>query len=450
MTSAAVTPPSALSNGSLDTDEPVLSTVFVTGNYLEERTGEIRSRGTPWESYHKAQLITETEQGLLRCYQRDTQENNDRYAALFISLLQKIVRTEPIQHILVLIDDMLNDDAGRVQLYLNLAKTNADLPYGPLLKWLDKDDEYISAKTAKILTLLICSAGRVPPQDFSALLDWLVKQLYNVRVKAAADLAAQLLSSLLHVHELRAQFYQTPRGMSAVMDALKRNKDNPQMQYQLISCIWLLSFEVEIAEDIDHTHGVISVLIEIAKHAIKEKVIRVSVATFRNLVEKALPFNLSSMLVHRLLPFCEQLLNRKFQDTDILEDVQVVRDQLQVEFQNISSFEVYVTELESGRLDWTPVHLSEHFWQQNVQRFNENDYALLKLLAQQLASATGSTELAVAAHDIGQYVKHCPQGKRILQDIGAKQRIMELMAHENPDVRYQALVAVQSLMVHAW
>lgn len=39
---------------------------------------------------------------------------------------------------------------------------------------------------------------------------------------------------------------------------------------------------------------------------------------------------------------------------------------------------------------------------------------------------------------------------RFLQDIGAKQRIMELMTHEDQDVRYQALSAVQKYMHQAW
>ena len=89
------------------------------------------------------------------------------------------------------------------------------------------------------------------------------------------------------------------------------------------------------------------------------------------------------------------------------------------------------------------------------------------------------TVLAVAAHDVGQYVKHYERGKksvspsplyvesngtdhafffsslwcfsdRIFTDLGGKTRVMELMSHENPDVRYQALVTVQRLVSHPW
>ena len=76
--------------------------------------------------------------------------------------------------------------------------------------------------------------------------------------------------------------------------------------------------------------------------------------------------------------------------------------------------------------------------------------------------------LAVAVHDLGQYVKHYERGKkyvsptyslmfaqeirerRAVTDLGGKTRAMELMTHENPDVRYRALMAVQLLVSQPW
>ena len=39
---------------------------------------------------------------------------------------------------------------------------------------------------------------------------------------------------------------------------------------------------------------------------------------------------------------------------------------------------------------------------------------------------------------------------RVLTDLGAKSRVMELMAHGDANVRYQALLAVQQLVSHPW
>lgn len=101
-------------------------------------------------------------------------------------------------------------------------------------------------------------------------------------------------------------------------------------------------------------------------------------------------------------------------------------------------------------LDWTPSHTSELFWRQNVTKFHDRDLEMLRLLSRILATSTDAKVLAVACHDIGQYVKAYAAGRKYVQELGAKQSIMHLMAHENSDVRFQALTAVQKYMTNAW
>lgn len=38
----------------------------------------------------------------------------------------------------------------------------------------------------------------------------------------------------------------------------------------------------------------------------------------------------------------------------------------------------------------------------------------------------------------------------LIEHFGGKQLVMQLLSHEDPNVRYEALVAVQKLMVHNW
>jgi V-type H+-transporting ATPase subunit H len=97
-------------------------------------------------------------------------------------------------------------------------------------------------------------------------------------------------------------------------------------------------------------------LIQIAQAAVKEKVIRVIVATFRvasslfyflvaqqiyfdgqqNLVTKAPSANLPAMLVAQLLPFVKNLCTRKWSDEDVIEDVNFLRDELNANFQSLT------------------------------------------------------------------------------------------------------------------
>jgi V-type H+-transporting ATPase subunit H len=160
------------------------------------------------------------------------------------------------------------------------------------------------------------------------------------------------------------------------------------MSYQVVFCFWLLTFEQQVAEQLnqyvhssppppasllsDAHHGcgncrkydVIPLLTDVAQNAVKEKVIRVVVATFRvrpippsyfspllssslcphrrltiafqNMVAKAPAANLPAMLVARLLPFAKNLSTRKWTDEDIAEDVAYLRDELNANFQSLT------------------------------------------------------------------------------------------------------------------
>lgn len=98
----------------------------------------------------------------------------------------------------------------------------------------------------------------------------------------------------------------------------------------------------------------------------------------QNLVEKQPEANLAAMLVAKLLPFTENLSTRKWSDSDILEDIEFLKNELQENFQSLSTFEEYSSEVETGKLTWSPPHKSEVFWKENAQRLNEQDYRLLR------------------------------------------------------------------------
>jgi V-type H+-transporting ATPase subunit H len=79
---------------------------------------------------------------------------------------------------------------------------------------------------------------------------------------------------------------------------IMKHSPGPQMSYQVAFCLWLLSFEQDVSEQINksvlyHTlvvialtlgcrkYDIIPLLVNVAQAAVKEKVIRVIVATFR-------------------------------------------------------------------------------------------------------------------------------------------------------------------------
>lgn len=185
---------------------------------------------------------------------------------------------------------------------------------------------------------------------------------------------------LLRHDEYRQEFVNTD-GIGCIVSALN-GKTNFQLQYQLVFCIWSLTFNNEIASHVQNS-GIIPVLGDILSECSKEKVIRIILATFRNLLEKIEDRELVreaalQMVQCKTLKTLELMDAKKFDDPDLQEDIEFLMERLHASVQDLSSFDEYCTELKSGRLQWSPVHKSEKFWRENAQRFNEKNFELIK------------------------------------------------------------------------
>ncbi|KAG2182831.1 hypothetical protein INT44_005812 [Umbelopsis vinacea] len=452
---------------------PEVPLALVSNQYYETKIAQMRNRPVPWEGYQRANLITSEQLDLIQRIDNKSpqvikelaDERGDTYANLYLQILDTLNRPDTIQHVLLLIEDFLTDHEENVQYFHHASGNKPTYPYGPLfneLKYahppfffssnrhLRVNDDIVPLQASKILTIFASSAPSPSMVDLSPYFNWIATQVQSEDLRIV-DLAVQELESILRVREYRLPFWETPKAAESLIHVLRRTSPGPQMQYQVIFCIWLLTFDAQIASTINRQYDIIPLLIDIAKSALKEKVIRVVIASFRNLVEKQPESNLAAMLVAKLLPFTENLSTRKWSDNDIVEDIDYLKAELEENFHSLSTFEEYSSEVETGKLTWSPPHKSEVFWKENAQRLNEQDYRLLRILARLLSTSQSPLVLSVAAHDIGQYVKYSNKdAKKIVQEIGAKQRIMELMTHEDQDVRYQALSAVQKYMTNAW
>ncbi|KAI9143650.1 ATPase, V1 complex, subunit H [Paraphysoderma sedebokerense] len=459
--SPSVAIPSVPANNSNNAAIPDAPLTMIINPYLDELTANIRKNPISWSSYQRASLISQKELDEVAAFEKSGKEGRagllkqrgSEIVLLLITLLQKLAKLDTIQYVLVMLDDILNDDEDNADIFHSLYSTNPELPFQPFLKLLTKEDEFVQLKTCKILTVLFSSLPHPLPKTVEAndYFAYIVSSLSSSNANVV-DLAVQYLQSVLASVEMREPFWNCKNGagVQALITIIKKSNPNPQMQYQIIYCFWLLTYVKSVAAEINRKFDIVGPTLDTAKAAIKEKVIRVSLATWRNLLSKSPETNVNSMIGNKVLNFLETLSQRKFSDNEIIDDLEYLKHELKENLVKLSSYEEYSAEVRSGRLEWSPAHTSELFWKQNANKLNEKDYELLRILARILSTATTPLVLAVAAHDVGQYVKYCPNGKKLLQEIGAKQRIMELMSHEDNEVRYQALVAVQKYMVNVW
>jgi len=67
------------------------------------------------------------------------------------------------------------------------------------------------------------------------------------------------------------------------------------------------------------------------------------------------------------------------------------------------------------------------------------------------ASSEADEEVAaIACYDIGEFVRNYPNGRAIVKRLGAKEIVMKLIEHDNPELQRHALQCVSKMLVNNW
>ncbi|CAF1488715.1 unnamed protein product, partial [Didymodactylos carnosus] len=307
--------------------------------------------------------------------------------------------------------------------------------------------------TSRIIAKLACwSHERMPVSDLGYYLAWLKEQL-KPQGNDYLQSVCRSLQMMLRIEQYRESFVSID-GITNIMHVLNNASIGFQVQYQLTFCLWVLAFAPNIAS-VMAKYNVIPRLTEILTETEKEKVTRMIVAFLRNLLEKpedekVIRENAMTMIASRLVKPLELLSSKPYDDNDIKEDIELIKEKLEGNLSDVSSFDEYALEIRSGRLSWSPVHQSEKFWRDNATKLNDANFELIRMLLKLLEHSKEPLVLCVAAHDVGEYVRHYPHGKKTIDKLDGKVIIMRLLEHPDSNVRYQGLLCVQKLMVHNW
>jgi len=428
---------------------------------LQQRAQEVRNQRINWQSYLQSQMIAKEDFEFISRF--DGADANTRAGLIqqdplqlpktFMNLLSQISKDSTIQYLLTLLDDLLQEDKSRVEIFKNYAAKKNESVWTQLLTMLNRPVGFIMNMTSRVIAKMACwSRELMTGSDLQFYLTWLKDQLKAPNNEYIQSVA-RCLQMMLRIDQYRISFVALD-GITAIVAVLK-SKVNFQIQYQLSFCLWVMTFNTSIAERLNKT-GVIPVLADILADAQKEKVSRIILAVFRNLIEKpeeisTIKENCISMVQCKVMKQLEFLEQKKFEDEDIQSDIEFLKEKMEMSLQDLSSFDEYVSEVRSGRLEWSPVHRSEKFWRENAHRLNDANYELLRILIGLLENTQASELiLSVACFDLGEYVRHYPRGKHVLEQLHGKTMVMSLLSHKDHNVRYEALLAVQKLMVHNW
>jgi len=131
-------------------------------------------------------------------------------------------------------------------------------------------------------------------------------------------------------------------------------------------------------------------------------------------------------------------------------DLSILSKLLHYNYKEMSRWDLYVNEVMSGSLEWGILH-TEKFFKQNCRQLEgkSGDFMLLKRLIV-LVKSHDEDVASVACFDIGEFVRHYPNGKMIAKQLGAKDAIMKLIEHENIELQRNALNSVSKMLVQNW
>ncbi|KAL8182143.1 UNVERIFIED_CONTAM: V-type proton ATPase subunit H [Gekko kuhli] len=271
----------------------------------------------------------------------------------------------------------------RVSIFFDYAKRGKNTAWSYFLPMLNRQDLFTVHMAARIIAKL-AAWGRelMEGSDLNYYFNWIKTQLSSQKLRGIGSAnepgtdssqyvqcVAGCLQLMLRVNEYRFAWVESD-GVNCIMGVLS-NKCGFQLQYQMIFSIWLLAFSPQMCEYL-RRYNIVPVLSDILQESVKEKVTRIILAAFRNLLEKSTERETRqeyalAMIQCKVLKQLENLEQQKYDDEDISEDIKFLLEKLGESVQDLSSFDEYSSELKSGRLEWSPVHKSEKFWRENAR-----------------------------------------------------------------------------------
>ncbi|KAL9658132.1 hypothetical protein ABK040_013044 [Willaertia magna] len=431
----------------------------------------------------------------------------NEYIQLFIKLLYNIHQNETLTNILYLIEVLFTENLNILKQFHDIIDLNNNNPYTPFLMLLNKNDLFILEKVYSCLSKLFeldadrenrsnlftsqeeiealkkiqssslvggnslvgqglgnslganVSAVAVGNKKGSGNNSGLVGNEMETCLEAISNqlntsgddvrkarMCLKALMKLLKRNDCRGLYFKA-RGIPPLINLLRIHRNNIQILYEVSFCLWLLTFHENVVTFFQNEY-LVPRLHDVLKNSQKEKVIRIILFTFKNLMKHS-KF-ITSMINVSVPKTLINLQKRSFEDKDITEDVNNLANALETHIEEISSFDEYRQEVLSGHLEWTPVHSSEKFWKENLDNFETNNFYILKELIKLLDDETNVDNLAIACHDVGEFVRYHNRGKRIVTDLGGKARIIQLMEHPNDEVKKHALQCCQKIMIKNW
>lgn len=318
-------------------------------------------------------------------------------------------------------------------------------PY--LLNLLNSEDEYIKYKTCKILTRLY--ANTIPVKEYyvfikqnlrndsydaiDQILSFLVELLYNKR-----ECLKIVNNKVFDRNIVKLQFCEDETFMDHLCKYLKVQ----ELQYNILKIVLVLSYNRRCIT-ILHSYKIINEVVDILLEKSREKLMRICVGIIKNCLERDYKFSI--VTAHKIMAIVADTYN----DNDMNGEMSYIKNILSIYIKNTSGIDSYFNELFSGKLEESPYHFNDHFWEGNIEKLLERKIEVVKALKKYLRSSN-LTSVCVSANDIYRFVKAAPEIRIYIEKYGVKDDLFQLVASTDPDIRFHSIQALSGCIFSEW
>eukprot|EP01127_Copromyxa_protea_P000173 TRINITY_DN10165_c0_g1_i1.p1 TRINITY_DN10165_c0_g1~~TRINITY_DN10165_c0_g1_i1.p1 ORF type:complete len:459 (+),score=122.22 TRINITY_DN10165_c0_g1_i1:61-1437(+) len=428
---------------------------------------QVMSARTQWSSF-ESYLSTQQEVQILKKIGEIgvIQKNGAIVARILLVLLAKVQDGDHLRYLLTILHDLLVDQPDSIRYFAELQDMKAEqglpeLPFGPLLALLERksDDAYILSKASSILTIFLSKFSTTKSDKVERTLAWFTKKLNerNSDPTVHHRVQSKVLENLKEIlkNESYRLAFTKEGGLEPLFKISTYDSQRPmtgkciEVLYNALYCIWLLSFNNAVKKFLTRPELVSNLCRLLSVCQEKDKIVRMSLSILKNLLH--IQKNNQLMISFDLDRLLRQIKTKpaSMADKDVVEDVEILQEALDKVKDELSSFDVYQSEVLGRNLGWSsPTHKSEKFWIENSLKIEDSE--VLPTLKEILEKEQRSEVLCVACWDIGEFVRFHPHGKSIVQKLDIKAPIIKLLTSADTNVRSQALLTLQKVMITNW
>ena len=480
---------------------PALTPFRLEGDFVSQLLTNIRTRSISWTSFVKANYLSSENMAVLKSVtsvndQEDPASRVDvlikdlpTYSKVLFDSITDISKNKSkyldlTKILLVILYDgltFIDNSVPEHTMTYEIMKISKNNPYPPFVEILEssssgeqdsnQDGFVISILCAHILTFFLTTNPPSSKKTASELVSTVLKFIQNGLVTSSNAqyrfLGVQLLKELLSVKEFRDIYLKKIEYLDALIKIMLDKNVELQMRYLSIYCLWTLTFDSKtnqlLTTDAKYAE-IIPTMFKFSNDAVKEKVVRLSISILINFLDvsgsssKSQTEIIKKFLLANGLTIVKNLIERKWSDNELKDDLNTLYDLLNDSIKSLTNFDEYENEIKTKHLLWSPCHKNSEFWYDNIEKFKENNWKLLKSLISLLSADNSApdanvnqlyTNQSIICYDLSMLIKVAPEVVKVINSFGTKTKIMTLMNSPNSNVKFEALRTTQLLVANS-